>query len=758
MFAPLSILSEYVEIEDPQYVADKLSISGTETTLKRFGTDIKNVKVGEILSIQKLENLNLCKVFLGDTTIDVITSASNVYVGAKVPVAVKGASLGSKTIDTKTFKGFESQGMLLSASELGLDDIEEGILILDNNVEVGKDVASLLDFGEYVLECEITPNRGDLLSIVGIAREISAITNKTFNPNIEKDLPEKIDIDISIDTKGCYRYVGSVVEDVSVKSSTLLLKKTLWKMGLKTISNVVDITNYVMMMLGQPLHAFDKDKIGSKIVIRQAKQKEKLIALDKKEYELDESIMVIANDKGPIALAGVIGGLDSSISHDTKNILLESALFDPIFVRKASKTLKLSTDASYRFERGIDIDMALKASFFALKLIEKEAGGKVIGYNEVIREALPVKRFFLPMNDYIRYTAINFEKEKISEIANKLGIPNKPMRCGIEFEAPSHRYYDIDSSIDLIEEIVRITDFNTFETDPLTLLPKPNDKKDYIYEIKNKLVANGLKEVINLSFDKIEDYEVLGLEKPTIEIKNSILPSFRFLRRYLTPSMIRLADQNVKKHIYDFAIFEISDIFKEDKEDSQSTHICILLRGHKRIYPKTKWNINHIKEIIKAINKDIMFGFSNLSFLHPYQQGSLKFDDKDIGFFGVLKSDILQDTIICEFEIPNKAKYREIKEISKYPPIVRDISLIMSIDFDVQKLIILIREFFGAMLENVLVFDFYKGEQIEEDKKSVGLRLSLRALDRSLEDEEVNVLIEKMLERLKEEGIELRFA
>lgn len=755
MFAPLSILSEYVEIENPQHVADKLSISGTETTLKRFGTDIKNVKVGEILSIQKLENLNLCKVFLGDTTINIITSASNVYIGAKVPVAVKGATIGSKTIDIKNFKGVESQGMLLSASELGLDDIEEGILIFDNSVEVGEDVASLLDFGEYVLECEITPNRGDLLSIVGIAREISAITNKPFNFNIEQGLLEKIDIDISIDTQGCYRYVGSVVENVFVKSSTLWLKKALWKMGLKTISNVVDITNYVMMILGQPLHAFDKDKIGNKVVVRQAKQKEKLTALDKKEYELDESIMVIANDKEPIALAGVIGGLDSSISHSTKNILLESALFDPIFVRKASKTLKVSTDASYRFERGIDIDMALKASIFALKLIEEETGGKIVGYNEVVREKLPIKKFFLPMNDYVRYTALNFEKEKISEIANKLGIPHKPMRCGIEFEAPSHRYYDIDSSIDLIEEIVRITDFNTFEADPLTLLPKPNDKRDYIFELKSKLVANGLKEVINLSFDKIEDYEALGLEKPTIEIKNPILPSFRFLRRYLAPSMIRLAEQNVKKHIYDFAIFEISDIFKED---SQSTHICILLRGQKRVYPKTKWNINHIKEIIKTINKDIMFGFSNLAFLHPYQQGSLKFENKDIGFFGVLKSDILQDAIICEFEISNKAKYHEIKEISKYPPIVRDISLIMSIDFDVQKLIILIREFFGAMLENVLVFDFYKGEQIEEDKKSVGLRLSLRALDRSLEDEEVNVLIEKLLERLKEEGVELRFA
>lgn len=755
MFAPLSILSEYVEIENPQHVADKLSISGTETTLKRFGTDIKNVKVGEILSIQKLENLNLCKVFLGDTTINIITSASNVYIGAKVPVAVKGATIGSKTIDIKNFKGVESQGMLLSASELGLDDIEEGILIFDNSVEVGEDVASLLDFGEYVLECEITPNRGDLLSIVGIAREISAITNKRFNFNIEQGLLEKIDIDISIDTQGCYRYVGSVVENVFVKSSTLWLKKALWKMGLKTISNVVDITNYVMMILGQPLHAFDKDKIGNKVVVRQAKQKEKLTALDKKEYELDESIMVIANDKEPIALAGVIGGLDSSISHSTKNILLESALFDPIFVRKASKTLKVSTDASYRFERGIDIDMALKASIFALKLIEEETGGKIVGYNEVVREKLPIKKFFLPMNDYVRYTALNFEKEKISEIANKLGIPHKPMRCGIEFEAPSHRYYDIDSSIDLIEEIVRITDFNTFEADPLTLLPKPNDKRDYIFELKSKLVANGLKEVINLSFDKIEDYEALGLEKPTIEIKNPILPSFRFLRRYLAPSMIRLAEQNVKKHIYDFAIFEISDIFKED---SQSTHICILLRGQKRVYPKTKWNINHIKEIIKTINKDIMFGFSNLAFLHPYQQGSLKFENKDIGFFGVLKSDILQDAIICEFEISNKAKYHEIKEISKYPPIVRDISLIMSIDFDVQKLIILIREFFGAMLENVLVFDFYKGEQIEEDKKSVGLRLSLRALDRSLEDEEVNVLIEKLLERLKEEGVELRFA
>ncbi|GAB6077960.1 phenylalanine--tRNA ligase subunit beta [Hydrogenobaculum acidophilum] len=753
MFVPISILNEFVEVKDPQYVAERLSISGTETSLKTFGIDIKGVRVGEILSVQKVQNLNLCKVFVGDSTVDIITSASNIYVGAKVPVALKGASLNGKSIEEKSFKGILSQGMMLSASELGLDDVENGILILDDDIEVGTDVGNLFDFGETILECDITPNRGDLLSILGVAREISAITDKYLAFNIDLKEAPKIDLDIAIESDGCYKYVGALIENTFVKSSKLWLKKALWKMGLKTISNIVDITNYTMMLLGQPLHAFDKDKIGDKILVRQSKKGEKLTALDKKDYELDETIMVIADDKNPIALAGIIGGLHSAISSDTKNIFLESALFDPVFIRKASKTLKISTDASYRFERGVDISMALKASFFALNLIEKETGGRVVGCKEVVREELPQKKFFLPMNDYVRYTATSFDKERISYIASKLGISNKPMRCGIEFETPSHRYYDIDSHIDLIEEIVRVMDFNNFEPQPLSLIPKPTDVKNTLFELKKKLTAIGLKEVINLSFDRIEDYEVLGLEAPRIEVKNPILPSFRFLRRYITPSMIRIAEQNIKKHIYDFAIFEISDVFKED---ALTTHICILLRGFKRIYPKTKWTLHHMKEIVKTINKEISFGFSDYKFLHHYQQGSIKFDDKVIGFFGLLRSDILQDAIVCEFEIPNRDVEQKLKDVSKYPPVVRDVSLIMDIDFDVQKLILIIREFFGSMLEDVVLFDFYKGEQIEEDKKSIGIRLSLRALDRSLEDEEVNVLMEKLLERLKDVGVKLR--
>ncbi len=753
MFVPISILNEFVEIKDPQYVVDKLSISGTETSIKTFGIDIKGIKVGEILSIEKAKNLNLCKVFMGDGTIDIVTNATNVYVGAKVPVALKGASINGRLIEERSFNGITSYGMMLSASELGLEDAEYGILILDSDLEVGTDVSVLLDFGEPVLECEITPNRGDLLSVIGIAREISAITDKSLAFNIDFKNYSKLDLDINIESKGCYKYVGAILKDISVKSSKLWLKKALWKMGLKTISNVVDITNYTMMLLGQPLHAFDKDKIGNKIFIRQAKEKERITALDKKEYELDTSIMVIADEEKSLALAGIIGGLDSAVSYDTKTIFLESALFDNVFIRKASKTLKISTDASYRFERGVDIDMALKASLFAMNLMEKEANAKVIGYSEAIREQFPKKKFFLPMNDYVRYTGAHFDKEKISYIANKLNIPNKPMRCGIEFEVPSHRYYDIDSPIDFIEEVIRIMDFNGFEKEPLSLVPKPTDKKDISLEIKKKLIALGLKEVINLSFDRLEDYEELGLEPPTVEIKNPILPSFRFLRRYLTPSMIRLAEQNINKHIYDFAIFEIADIFKED---TLSTHLCILLRGRKRIYPSTSWDLYHIKEIIKTLNKDISFGFSEYSFLHPYKQGSLRFEDKDVGFFGVLKSNILKDTIICEFEVSHKSFKPRLQEISKYPPIVRDVSLIMDIDFDVQKLILIIREFFGSMVEDIVLFDFYKGEQIEEDKKSVGVRLSLRALDRSLEDEEVNVLMDKLLERLYTMGVKLR--
>ncbi len=754
MLAPISLLQTFVDIKDPHYIAQRLSINGLESSIKTFGIDIKNVKVGEVISIKKHEDLNLCKVFVGDTTLDIITAASNVYEGVKVPVALPEAKIKDVIISPKTIKGILSQGMMLSISELGIDDNVDGILIFDNDVKVGEDVSKLLDFGEIIFECETTPNRGDLLSILGIAREISIITNSYLAFDINMDL-KPIDIDINITTNGCHKYVGSILKGVKVKSSRLWLRKALWKMGLKSISNAVDITNYTMMMLGQPLHAFDFDKITTPINIRQAKKDEFIKALDKKDYALDESIMVIADKEKPIAIAGVMGGFDTGVGFETSNIFLESALFDYLFVRKASKQLKLSTDASYRFERGVDIDMSLKASMFALKLFLEETQASIEGYKEVIHKELKPKKFFLSLNDYVRYTDLNFDKKEISDILNILGFKHYAMRCGVEFEVPSYRYYDIDSSIDLIEEIVKVKDFNNFEVKPMPSVPTPHYEKDYITEIKYRLTSNYLTEVINLSFDKIEDYEELGLDLPIVEVKNPILPSFRFLRRYLTPSMLRLARQNVRKHIKDFAIFEISHIFDEDREH---LHVCMLLKGDKRTYPNTQWNIHHLKELAYLINEHVNFGFSEYKFLHPYQQGNIYLDNEEIGFFGKVLDEELEDTFLCEFRFYAFKSQKPCVVVSKYPPVVRDISLILDMDFDIQKLIILIREYFNEMLEDVKVFDFYKGEQIEEDKKSVGLRLVLRAYNKSLEDEEVNKLMEGLLERLEDVDIKLRFS
>ena len=757
MFAPISILKTFVDIKDPEYIANRLSINGLETSIKKFSTNIENIKVGEIISIQNLQNLKLCKVFVGNETLDIITSASNIYKGAKVPVALPGAKLNGTTIDTKAIKGFTSQGMLLSASELGFEDIEEGILILDEDVSVGEDVSKILDFGEIVFECETTPNRGDLLSIIGIAREIAVITKSYLDFDIKPDIDihTDTDIDINIETDGCHQYVGTLLKNATIRPSRLWLRKALWKMGIKSISNVIDITNYTMLLLGQPLHAFDKNKLNDSIYIRQAKEGESIIALDKKEYMLDSSVMVIADKKVPIAIAGIIGGLESAISFDTKDILLESALFEPVFVRKASKLLKITTDASYRFERGIDTNMTYKASLFACDLIAKESGATIQGLKNISKNNIKPKKFFLPMNDYIRYTDSSFDRKELSDILSSLSIKHNIIRCGIEFEVPSHRYYDINSGIDIIEEIVRVKDFNSFESSFFTLTPRPHLEKDIISDVKHILVSNGLTEVVNLSFDKIEDYEELGLSLPLIEIKNPILPSFRFLRRYLTPSIIRVAKQNKRKHIEDFAIFEISHVFDEDREH---LHLCMLLKGLKRDYPATKWSIYHIKELVHSINKALTFGFSDYKFLHPYKQGQIKLEGEKIGFFGMLNNDILEDSLICEFRLYTPKSQKPKIRISKYPPVVRDISLILDMDFDIQKLIITIQEYLIDMLEDIKIFDFYKGEQIEEDKKSIGLRLVLRGYDRSLEDDEVNNLMKGLLEYLEAFGVKLRFS
>jgi phenylalanyl-tRNA synthetase beta chain len=433
MRVPYSILNQYVEVEDidPKELVENLNTHSVEATLDYFGnTDIDRVIVGQILKTEahpSLKKLLVCEVDIGDRKVTICTNDKTVKEGDKVFLVLPGGRIGDLQITERNFKGVVSQGMFLGLEELVGVPSEGVFKFRDETIKSGTDVKKLLGIGEPIVELDITPNRGDLLSVKGLAREISALYGRPLKdiqvPHYEV-FGNDIEIDI-LEPDYCHRYRGTVVRNVEVKESPLWLQIALWKFGANSINNIVDITNYVLYTEGNPMHAFDLDKIEGKIYVRFAKEGEKFLALNGNEYKLSSEDLVIADDKKVLALAGVIGGLESAVSENTKNILFETAYFDPFKVRKTAKRHDIMTESSYRFERNVDIENVERTQNLAVKLTLKLAGGKVSTVvDEYVKPYRP-KEVKLFLSKYRKYTGSDIEPEKAKEILNNLGLPTE---------------------------------------------------------------------------------------------------------------------------------------------------------------------------------------------------------------------------------------------------------------------------------------------------------------------------------------------
>ena len=768
MRVPLSWLEEFVCLEDldAERIAEELSLRSVEAEVHTFGIELERVFIGKVLEKKSFgENLFLLKVDVGEV-VDVVTADPKVEPGDGVIVALAGGRVGETPVKEKNFGDIKSRGVLLSAKDLGLEETSEGVITFRDEAAAGTDAGKVLGFGEKIIELDLTPNRGDLLSIKGLARELSALFGLKKKERKEVSFSEGGGIPVKIEDGDCKRYRGVVIREIRVEESPLWIRKRLWQCGLRPISNVVDVTNYIMLQEGQPLHAFDLSKLDGGIIVRSARVGEKITTLDGEERELSEEVLVIADEMKPVAVAGVMGGLESAVTSDTKDILLEAAYFDPIRVRRSSKELGLKTESSYRFERNTDIEALPIAQDRAVDLILRLAGGFVEGVTDNYREPYKPKKVFLALGKFIRYAGRSYDKERVKEILTALEIPHEVKRCGIEVLVPSHRSFDMGRDVDVIEEIMRVEGYDSFPAQELRLPAYAKGLGDPLTDLRKFLQGKGLAEVVNLSFEDDNLYKLLGLPLPQVEIVNPLVPTQRFMRSSLLPSLLRTAKLNESRYNTDLAIFEIGKVFTPNSERET---LGILLKGTRRSYPEKVWDpydlLDIVQGVVSLLRREVTIEKASLSFLHPHAQAKVVLEDKEIGFLGKLHPEITQslelkgDVLVAELnlhEILSK-KLPTYRALSQYPPVVRDLALVVDKNLSVSKLINEIRSQLGDMLERVSVFDIFAGEKVGEGKKSVGVRLVFRSLQGSLSGEEVNLLVKNLLGRLQESlGVRIR--
>lgn len=793
-------LIEYLAPTEPDEIIKALRKLGLYASYQyqdgkiKIGESWSQVFVGEIKEITNhpLKNeLLVCKVYNGKEILTIVTGAKNIFDGAKVPLAPIGSKIKGQEITLRYFDEIPSQGMLCSEWELEISNDAEGIMLLPQEYEIGKKLSEYLGDGDYLIEVEIPSNRGDCLSYLGIARELSSYFNIPLKvPSIEikedGDFIERYAKGEIQDFDLCPRFTLRLIKDVRIEKSPLWLRWKLERVGLKSINNVVDITNYLMLETGQPLHAYDFDLIkGSKLIARRARSGEKIILINNEEKELDENILVIADIEKPVGIGGVMGGKETEVSENTKNILLEAANFNPINIRRTTRKLGLRTEASLRFERGVDIFQSINILDRGGQLIKDVAGGKLInGRIDIYKELPKENKVFLRPSRVNKILGIELKEEEIVNQLTKIGFQVTSHNPVLEVKIPSFRQ-DIKEEIDLIEEVARFYGYDNIPTLPMQkgiVVSPPLEEELIERKIRNILTSLGLTEVINYSFISLRDFSqsgILEIEsfKNYISLSNPLSEENSILRTSLLPNLLKVAQTNSNKQKRDVFIFEIGKVFlKEENEYKEEKHLAILLSGE---WYSSSWNISpnlskvdfyDLKGIFENLFEEVWgIGLnlkeSEFSFLHPTRQGFIFLDNKILGFLGEVNPWITQNYNLRERVyygeinlelLPYMKGRQKFKPLPLYPGVRRDLALLVPEEIPAKKVEELIKESSGELLYSIKLFDVYQGEKLEKGYKSLAFSLFFLSLDHTLTDSEVDSLIEKILLNLREIGVFLR--
>jgi len=762
-----------LEVEDVQPVAEKF-----------FGVVVANV-----LRVEKhpeADRLHVCEVDVGGPEIlTIVCGAKNVTAGMKTAAALEGAILANKIkIKTSKLRGVVSRGMLCSPVELGLAEEGEGLIVFPPDAPVGKDAWEYLDLADYVMDISITPNRGDCLSILGLAQDISAITRTETRiptvPNVDAVISDTLPVTIHA-AEACPHYVGRVIRQVAADATTpIWLQERLRRAGQRCISPVVDVMNYVMLELGQPMHAFDLSTLSGGIEIRMAKPDESLELLDAQTVELEPNTLIIADDKKPLAIAGVMGGLKSSVTLLTKDIFLESAFFQPKNILQATRYYKLNSESSYRFERGIDPELQVRAIERATQLILEIAGGQPgpvidIAKTNYIPQKKDISLRVTRVKDILGFVIPENEIEKILQC---LGFLTEKNSTGWKVTVPPRRS-DIDTEIDLIEEVVRIYGYDKVPQRPSVShmqMPLRPEKKIHLSTIRRTLVDMGYQEIIAYSFIDKKIQQCFNPDLTPRELLNPITTDMSVMRTSLWPGLINTLIYNQNRQQTRVRIFEtgLRFIVKDGSLEQQNV-LSGLVSG--KIFPE-QWGIPprevdffDVKgdmENLLALTLDgdeIEFKKGDHPALHPGQMADIYRSGEYLGTLGVLHPKLTQEfgltdrVVLFEMQLDRleTAKLPYFKQISKFPEIRRDVAIVVDQAIPVSLIQDTITYVANELLQSINVFDVYQGKGITEGRKSVALSLTLQHASRTLVDEEVTALMERVILALQEKfAAELR--
>ncbi len=816
----LNWLDEWVEISDvkPEDLAHRLTMAGLEVdSIEHRGRGHDDIVVGRIEAIEehpKADRLVLCEVDVGEEAgpRTIVCGASNMSAGDRVPAALPGARPPALDFEItgREVMGVESSGMLCSEEELDLAEESQGLMIIDDDATVGTPVFEALGLVDTVLEIDLTPNRSDCLSHLGVAREVAALYGRalrserleigTVDEDQGKSSAEIADLRV-IDEEGCPHYRMAVIEDVEVTESPAWLRRRLSTVGVRSVNAVVDATNFILMDVGQPLHAFDLDRLeGAQIVVRRAKKGESFVGIDHEIYELDKEDLVICDDRGPVALAGVMGGERTEVTKETSRVLLECAFFDPTSVRRSSKRHGLHTESSHRFERTIDaggVEEAMQRALALLVNVQQETTGRAPALSSKVEvaggEFEPLPAVELDPRRASTLVGVDFEADDCRALLESIGVQVEDSLQGtLRCTAPSFRS-DLRRSIDLIEELARLYGYDNIPTTlPRVAVAEAHVRRDQKCEktivsgderrrlgwVRSTLLGEGLLEAISYSFMGDDDLDRLALgeddcRRLAAKVANPLVKSQGRMRTTLMASMLDNLKTNFAQRRMDVALFEIGRRYFSTGERRT---VAIAVTGHRRHHwsGDRSWDFFELKGIVESLASPWDVDDSRWSrpetpepFLHPgvqaHWQGS---GDEILGFVGqlhpaVAQSEGIDDPVFLaeidlEALIARGARSATAQPAAKYPAVVRDFALLYTQDRPYAQLVDAVDTLagedadFGALFEELELFDVYEGEQVPRGYRSLAISVTYRSDERTLTEAEVEVADRQLLSHLEE--------
>lgn len=777
-------VSDYVSIDvDSKTLAEDMTGIGNEYDTCQKLIPATKLVIGEVIDCYDhpdSDHLHVCKVNVGKEVLQIVCGAPNVRKGLKVIVALDGAELPGGTIHKGMIRGQESNGMLCSIAELGLEhkfltpkDVE-GIHELPLDAEIGTDPIRYMELDDEVIDFELTSNRGDLLSILGMAYEIGALYGKEVKEMDISYQEQKESIEgqfrLDIRTENCPLFLAKKVVGVTIKESPTFIKNRLIASGIRPINNVVDISNYVMLETGQPLHYYDADRLGEKIIVRMAEEGEKLTTLDSQERTLSSSDIVIATDKEAVGLAGVMGGLTTEIENDTKNILIESAIFHPTFIRKTSKKV-LRSEASNRFEKGLDPRRTYLAIERSCHLLEKYADAKILsGCIEYKKMDIQDKVVEVSLEKINQVLGISLKNEEVFDILHRLQFPFEEKDSVYTILVPTRRT-DVSIKEDIIEEVGRIYGIDRIQGKKMCLPVVPgtmNPISRVKRYLRNKLATMGLNETLSYALTKAED----GFQFTTVKDDEKIqkvkvldpMSEERTTLRYsLIPSLLSIFEYNKARNLKDVSIFEIGKGFYKDQEGyHEEEKLALLMTGVYEVgLSKGLVDFYVVKGIMEELLDSLGYArrydlvpTSDIKELHPGQSAKIMLNNQEIGLIGkVHPSKVKEDVFVLEIYLEKLLAFRvkkmQYKEISKYPSILKDVAFVVSKEISAKEIELAIKKAGGKLLTDIRVFDVYEGENVGEGEKSIAFSLTFEDSTRTLSDDEVMMIFNRIIEEVE---------